>query len=123
MDVNARAKDPSQLEAVLKTFKMRSPDREVAADQARVCAVVAAIDGAIQDIAAERAGLIARVKAIVAQPQAVLKQNLWRRKTQSELSAEEFLRAEQRLNELAQQVTDLERLKASAMQTFAGEMR
>ena len=102
---------------------MRSPDREVAADQARISSVAGAIDGAIQDMVAERAGLIARVRAIVDQPQVVLKQKLWQRTTQTDLSAEEFLRAEQRLNVLARQISDLELLKASALEKFSAAMR
>ncbi|HLX17779.1 MAG TPA: hypothetical protein VKS24_21525 [Bradyrhizobium sp.] len=99
-----------QLKSALKTFKMRSPDREVEMDHVRISSVVGAIDAAIQDIVAERAGLVARVKAIVDQPQVTLK---WRRRAQSDLSAEEFLRAEQRLQSLALQISDFEFLKAS----------
>jgi hypothetical protein len=123
MDLNTLGKGSSQLKAVLETFKMRSPDREVAVDQARISSVAGAIDGAIQDMVAERTGLIARVKAIVDQPQVVLKQRLWQRKPQSDLSADEFLRAEQRLNVLAQQISDLELLKASVLETFSGVKR
>ena len=102
---------------------MRSPDREAAVDQARISSVAGAIDEAIQDMVAERAGLIARVRAIVDQPQVVLKQKLWQRTTQTDLSAEEFLRAEQRLNVLARQISDLELLKASALEKFSAAMR
>jgi hypothetical protein len=123
MDLNAGVKDPSLLKTALKTFKMRSADREVAVDQARMSSIVAAIDGAIQGMAAERTGLIARVRAIVAQPQTVSKQKFWPWKTQSDLSAEEFLRAEQRLNVLARQISDLEFLRASVLEGFTSETR
>ena len=110
MNTNAFGKDNSQLKSALKTFKIRSPDREAKLDQARISSVVGAIDAAIQDIVAERAGLVARVKAIVDQPQAALN---WQRRQQSDLSAEEFLRAEQRLHFLAREISDFELLKTS----------
>jgi hypothetical protein len=112
MDINAFGKDSSQLKRALKAFKMRSPDRDVEVDQARISSVVGAIDAAIEDIVAERTGLIARVRAIVDQPQAALK---WRRRAQSDLSAEEFKRAEKRLNLLVQQTSDFELLKTSLL--------
>ena len=123
VDLNAFGKNSSQIKAVLKTFKMRSPDREVEVDQARISSVAGAIDGVIQDMIAERTGLIARVRAIVDQPQTVSKQNFWPWKTQSDLSAEQFLRAEQRLNLLARQIADLELLRASALETFSDVTR
>ena len=117
MDLAAFDKSRSQLRTVLKTFKMRSPDRELMVDQERISSVVGAIDEAIQGMVAERTGLIARVRAIVDQPPpASSTWKLWQRGTQSELSAEEFLRAEQRLDKLARQISDLERLKTSVLE-------
>jgi hypothetical protein len=118
MDLAGFGKNSARLKAVLKTFRMRSPDREVTVDRARMTAVVGAIDGAIQDMVAERTGLIARVKAIVVQPQPVSTRRFRPMKTPSEPLAAEFLRAEQRLIALARQISDLDRLKASVVEIF-----
>ena len=115
MNINVFDENSSQLENALRTFKMRSPDREVEVDQARLSSVVDAINAAIQDIVAERTGIIARVKTIVDQPYTVRKWGFWQRETQSDLSAEEFMRAEKRLDLLARQISDFELLKTALL--------
>ena len=115
MNINVFDENSSQLKNALRTFKMRSSDREVEVDQARLSSVVDAIDAAIQDIVAERTGIIARVKTIVDQPDTVRKWGFWQRETQSDLSAEEFMRAEKRLDLLARQISDFELLKTALL--------
>ena len=115
MNINVFDENSSQLENALRTFKMRSSDREVEVDQARLSSVVDAINAAIQDIVAERTGIIARVKTIVDQPDTVRKWGFWQRETQSDLSAEEFMRAEKRLDLLARQISDFELLKTALL--------
>jgi hypothetical protein len=118
MDLDA-GKNSARLMAALTTFRMRSSDRELAADLARMSAIAGAIDLAIQDMIAERTGLIVRVKAIVDPPQPVSKRRSWPGKSQSNLSAGEFVRAEQRLNALARQISGLESIKASVLENFS----
>ena len=123
MDMAILDQSYSQIKSALNTFKIRSPDRELTVDQERISSVVGAIDGAIQSMVAERTGLIARVRAIVDQPQAPAKHRFWQSKAQSDLSGEEFMRAEQRLNLLAQQVSELELIKVSVLEKFPDAMR
>ena len=118
MSINASGKNPSALKNALSTFTMRRPDRDVNLDSARISSVVNAIDAAIQEGVAERAGLISRVKDIVDRPEAVLKARLRQRGTQSDLSAAEFIKAEKRLDSLAQQISDFMLLKAMALKHF-----
>ena len=118
MSINASGKTSSALKSALSAFKMRQPNRDLKSDSARISSVVNAIDAAIQEGVAERAGLLSRVKDIVDRPEAVLKARLRQRGTQSDLSAAEFIKAEQRLDSLAQQISNFRLLKAMALKTF-----
>ena len=115
MNINVFDESCSQLKNAHSAFKMRTSDREVEVDQARLSSVVDVINAAIQDIVAERTGIIARVKTIVDQPDTVRKWGFWQRETQSDLSAEEFMRAEKRLDLLARQISEFELLKTALL--------
>ena len=104
------------LKLAVKTFLMRGADRDVKLDRARSARLVEAIDSAIQEIVAERDGLIARVKKTISRPESESKRILARRDFPTTTPVSELRRAERRLKQLEKQIRDLETARAPFLQ-------
>lgn len=89
------------------------------ADTDRVASVVAAFDVALEDIAAERVGLVNRIKEIVAQSEEAA---TWNARLKN-ISVRELARAEERLIELARGIALFSSLRESLRSQYPKKRR
>jgi len=92
----------------LLTFHARSPERDAKIDELRLSSLTRAFDSTIREMAEERSGLIARVKALE-----ISGENSSRSSRKPALSLAEFRRVEERVSLLARRISDCELLKDS----------
>lgn len=106
----------NELLLAAKTFIMRGADRDAKLDRTRAERLVEAVDTVIQEIIAERNGLVARVQKTVTQSVDVSKKKLARRDFPTTKPAVELRNAEKRLIRLAKQIHELNTARATFSQ-------
>jgi hypothetical protein len=111
---------PSELVRAIKTFRMRSPKRDLEIDAARMSSVLKSVEDALQHATAERSGLIERVRTIIRQPEAVLERTLQRQEPQPEIFAQEWAKAEERLGTLERHIAHLKLLREAILMESSG---
>jgi hypothetical protein len=102
----------SELVSAVKTFRMRSPRRDLEIDAARLSLILKAVDGVLEQATAERSGLVERVRTIIRQPEAVLERAFRRQELRHEEFVHEWTKAEKRLGTLGRQISCLRSLRA-----------
>lgn len=112
MSIQSLEKPPPELVLALKTFRIRSSKRDRKVDSVRISSVIRAVNAALRETIAERDGLVGRIKTIIRQPDAVLERALKRREPEDGLFSREWVKAEQRLDELDNQISRLQLLKS-----------
>ena len=92
----------------LRAFMARSPERDVAKDEARFSAVERSIELALESLSGEKRGLIKRVKRTVVGPPSGSPETVAAVNTH----APAFERVEERVRSLERQIMMFERMKA-----------
>ncbi|MFZ5732114.1 MAG: hypothetical protein ACOY4O_05225 [Pseudomonadota bacterium] len=97
----------------LKLFRMRSRNREADVDQQRFKAIIAAIDEARESAAAERDGLVGRIRSLLLRAeQKVCRQSVGMSTRRLGALKREFAHAEARLAELSAQIVRLDQMRS-----------
>jgi len=98
----------TELERAVATFRARSSERDAEFDEKRVSSIEMSIDAVVLELVAERAGLVARLKRVLQEPERIAR---WGFTRSQRPSSSEFIRVEERLNLLELQLTECGHLK------------
>ena len=100
----------TDLERAVASFSARSSKRDAAADDARIGLIEQSIDAVIRGLIAERTGLVARLKRVLDEPEALVK---WRPTAKIQPTDSEFRRVEERLHLLDQQLSECRQIEGA----------